>query len=304
MRATTISSDARSPATTLPECVLRRDVAAALKQVQADLAASNLSLKVYDCYRPTRAVRRWRNGRSTAANSGAPSGIFRSCRRKTCSRSATSANRSEHSAGTTVDLTMVEKGIRRSRRSTATASYGPCTGPAAQRAPDDSLDMGTGYDCFDVVSHTASPPSRRAAAPAQSAGRRDGEARIPQLPPRMVALHATGTRGPAGSTIFRSSRARIERRAAGISVCAPAFVHPIKSSSCRTATVARHSQRDRFGDADAVDPGRQNAAGIAGALARRIKAAGVAALIATHRGRSGSATTCASRLRSSPRRRA
>ncbi|MGE3158525.1 MAG: M15 family metallopeptidase, partial [Xanthobacteraceae bacterium] len=40
-----------------PECVLRRDVAEALKQVQADLAAENLSLKVYDCYRPTRAVR-------------------------------------------------------------------------------------------------------------------------------------------------------------------------------------------------------------------------------------------------------
>src|SRR6516162_5898416 len=39
------------------ECILRRDVAAALKRVQADLAASGLSLKVYDCYRPIRAVR-------------------------------------------------------------------------------------------------------------------------------------------------------------------------------------------------------------------------------------------------------
>jgi D-alanyl-D-alanine dipeptidase len=33
---------------------------------------------------------------------------------------------------------------------------GPCTGPAAQRAPDTSLDMGTGFDCFDEKSHTAS----------------------------------------------------------------------------------------------------------------------------------------------------
>src|ERR1700746_822744 len=39
------------------ECVLRQDVATALKRVQADLAGSGLSLKVYDCYRPTRAVR-------------------------------------------------------------------------------------------------------------------------------------------------------------------------------------------------------------------------------------------------------
>src|SRR5207253_88774 len=37
------------------------------------------------------------------------------------------------------------------------ASYGSCAGPAAQRAPDDSLDMGTGYDCLDAASHTASP---------------------------------------------------------------------------------------------------------------------------------------------------
>jgi len=53
------------------ECILRRDVAAALKRVQADLAASGLSLKVYDCYRPIRAVRAmaaWVNdGRSEAA---------------------------------------------------------------------------------------------------------------------------------------------------------------------------------------------------------------------------------------------
>src|SRR5262245_21052362 len=53
------------------ECILRRDVAAALKRVQADLAASGLSLKVYDCYRPARAVRAmatWVNdGRSEAA---------------------------------------------------------------------------------------------------------------------------------------------------------------------------------------------------------------------------------------------
>ena len=39
------------------ECILRQEVAAALKRVQAALRAGGLSLKVYDCYRPTRAVR-------------------------------------------------------------------------------------------------------------------------------------------------------------------------------------------------------------------------------------------------------
>jgi zinc D-Ala-D-Ala dipeptidase len=36
------------------------------------------------------------------------------------------------------------------------AAYGPCTAQATQRAPDSSLDMGTGFDCFDVKSHTLS----------------------------------------------------------------------------------------------------------------------------------------------------
>ena len=39
------------------ECILREDVAAALKRVQASLRAVGLSLKVYDCYRPMRAMR-------------------------------------------------------------------------------------------------------------------------------------------------------------------------------------------------------------------------------------------------------
>ena len=43
------------PGYSAPECVLRREAAEALKQVQADLARQNLGLKVYDCYRPIRA---------------------------------------------------------------------------------------------------------------------------------------------------------------------------------------------------------------------------------------------------------
>src|SRR5262249_45796103 len=53
------------------ECILRQDVAAALKRVQAELAAAGFLLKVYDFYRPMRAVRamvEWVNdGRSGAA---------------------------------------------------------------------------------------------------------------------------------------------------------------------------------------------------------------------------------------------
>jgi D-alanyl-D-alanine dipeptidase len=39
------------------ECMLLVSVGDALKRAQVDLAAKNLSLKVYDCYRPRGAVR-------------------------------------------------------------------------------------------------------------------------------------------------------------------------------------------------------------------------------------------------------
>ena len=38
------------------ECVVKREVGALLKSVQEELARQNLSLKMFDCYRPTRAV--------------------------------------------------------------------------------------------------------------------------------------------------------------------------------------------------------------------------------------------------------
>src|ERR1043165_7823883 len=37
------------------ECVVKREVGLRLKAVQQELAAQNLSLKMFDCYRPARA---------------------------------------------------------------------------------------------------------------------------------------------------------------------------------------------------------------------------------------------------------
>jgi D-alanyl-D-alanine dipeptidase len=83
------------------ECILRRDVAAALKRVQADLVGSGLSLKVYDCYRPTRAVRAmaaWVNdGRSETATKR----FFPKLPKSSLLRAGYIASRSRHSAGTT-----------------------------------------------------------------------------------------------------------------------------------------------------------------------------------------------------------
>jgi zinc D-Ala-D-Ala dipeptidase len=136
------------------ECILRRDVAMALAQVQKDLAASNLGLKVYDCYRPTRAVRtmaQWAND----GRPGAPTKRFYpKLQKNTLFGSGYIASRSAHSTGTAIDLTLVDRPPAEVAKFDPSATYGACTDPVEKRSPDNSLDMGTGYDCFDVTSWT------------------------------------------------------------------------------------------------------------------------------------------------------
>jgi D-alanyl-D-alanine dipeptidase len=160
------------------ECVLRRDVAEALSQVQADLAGANLSLKVYDCYRPTRAVRAMAAWSHDGARESATKRFFPTLEKRNLFALGYIAAQSAHSTGTAVDLTLVPRPAASAPPFDPAARYGPCTGPAAARAPDASLDMGTGFDCFDDNSHTGSgaidAEQRRARATLLAAMRRHG----------------------------------------------------------------------------------------------------------------------------------
>jgi zinc D-Ala-D-Ala dipeptidase len=139
-----------------PECILRRDVAMALAQVQKDLAAANLGLKVYDCYRPTRAVRTMAIWANDGRAGGATKRFYPKLQKNTLFGSGYIALRSAHSTGTAIDLTLVDLPPAQVPKFDPAATYGPCTGPVEERSPDNSLDMGTGYDCFDVTSWTRS----------------------------------------------------------------------------------------------------------------------------------------------------
>jgi D-alanyl-D-alanine dipeptidase len=139
-----------------PECIVRQDVAAALKRVQAGLAAAGLSLKVYDCYRPARAVRAMAAWAHDGRSGEATRRFFPKLPKSALFGLGYISTRSQHSTGVAVDLTLIAATPAPVAPFDPTATYGPCTGPAAQRSPDSSVDMGTGYDCFDPKSHTAS----------------------------------------------------------------------------------------------------------------------------------------------------
>jgi zinc D-Ala-D-Ala dipeptidase len=138
------------------ECVLRQDAAAALKRVQTDLAASGLSLKVYDCYRPTRAVSAMAAWAHDGRSGDATRRFFPKLQKSSLFSLGYIASHSQHSTGIAVDLTLIRAPSAPAVALDPAAAYGPCTAAAAQRSPDNSVDMGTGFDCFDLKSHTAS----------------------------------------------------------------------------------------------------------------------------------------------------
>jgi D-alanyl-D-alanine dipeptidase len=133
------------------ECILQRGAAEALKRAQENAQKLGLSLKVYDCYRPVRAVRAF------LAWAGAPEDgrtkAYYPHLRKSQLVPAYIASRSSHSAGAAIDVTLVPGAATPQADSSV---KGDCTGPASGREPDHSLDMGTSFDCFDPKANTAS----------------------------------------------------------------------------------------------------------------------------------------------------
>jgi D-alanyl-D-alanine dipeptidase len=130
------------PGYNAPECMLLRPVALALRRVQAELAAANLSLKVYDCYRPARAtsaMAAWARDPKPAVDT---SRFYPAIDKSKLFALGYIANRSAHSRGVAVDLTIVPRGSAGAAFDPA-KPYGPCTAPQAERSADNSLDMGT-----------------------------------------------------------------------------------------------------------------------------------------------------------------
>jgi zinc D-Ala-D-Ala dipeptidase len=113
-----------------PRCLLTQTAAAALSAVARDLATRGLLLKVFDCYRPTRAVAafvRWAHDLNALAGK---TEFYPAVDKRTLFRDGYIAGRSGHSRGSTVDLTLAQTSGR-------------------------ELDMGTSFDFFSPRSWTA-----------------------------------------------------------------------------------------------------------------------------------------------------
>jgi D-alanyl-D-alanine dipeptidase len=137
------------------ECVLLRQAADALKKVQADVEKKGLTLKVYDCYRPARAVAAFVAWAKQPDDPKAKTTYYPNLPKAALFPDYI-ATRSGHSRGATLDLTLV-KADAASPAATEGEEAKPraCTTPQKGDAPDGSLAMGTSFDCFDRKANTA-----------------------------------------------------------------------------------------------------------------------------------------------------
>ncbi len=109
-----------------PKRLLARPAAEALARASADLDGMGLRLRIYDCYRPQRAVDhfvRW----AADSDRSAKAAYYPNIEKSRLFAEGYIAELSGHSRGSTVDLTI------------------------------DGLDMGSPYDFFDPISNTADP---------------------------------------------------------------------------------------------------------------------------------------------------
>ena len=104
--------------------ILTKEAATALKKAQADLAKQNLSIKIYDAYRPQRAVNHFVRWAKVENDTLMKSVFYPRVEKKNLFKAGYIASKSRHSSASTLDITLVSL------------------------ETGEALDMGSPYDFF------------------------------------------------------------------------------------------------------------------------------------------------------------
>ncbi len=133
------------------ECILSASAANALATVQRKLAEKKLSLIVWDCYRPTRAVADFLQWSRDPVHSEMKAEFYPRTDKQKLFALGYLATRSAHSRGSTVDLGIVPADFSSAAPPNLPQPLKACTAPKGDRFEDGTIDFGTGYDCLDVL---------------------------------------------------------------------------------------------------------------------------------------------------------
>ncbi len=119
-----------------PRCILTRQAAEALKGVQEDLGRFGFGLKIYDAYRPQRAVDHFARWAEDVGDVRMKGEFYPEADKRNLFKDGYIARKSGHSRGSTVDLTVVSL--------------------LGAREPQE-LDMGSPFDFFGPQSWPDNP---------------------------------------------------------------------------------------------------------------------------------------------------
>ncbi|WLS43686.1 M15 family metallopeptidase [Micromonospora profundi] len=138
-----------------PLCLLTRPAAEALRRAQDAALAGGHSLKVYDCYRPQPAVDDFVAWSKSPREQQTKAEFYPRLDKDRLFADGYIGAPTAHSRGSTVDLTLVDEPPASQPPFLPGQPQVACTAPVGQRFADNSVDMGTGFDCFDTRAHTA-----------------------------------------------------------------------------------------------------------------------------------------------------
>jgi len=114
-----------------PRCIITKEAARALKRVQEELNPLGLGLKIYDAYRPQRAVDHFVRWARDLNDVKMKADYYPDVKKEDLFTKGYIASRSGHSRGSTVDLTLIS---------------------LQESEAGNEIDMGTAFDLFDAKS--------------------------------------------------------------------------------------------------------------------------------------------------------
>ena len=194
-----------------PLCLLTRQAAEALRRVQDAALTGGHSLKVYDCYRPQPAVDDFVAWSKRPGEQQTKAEFYPDLAKNRLFADGYIGAPTAHSRGSTLDLTLVDEPAASQPPYRVGQPLVACTAPRGQRFADNSIDMGTGFDCFDPRAHTADPRDHGDGAGQPSVvAAADDRRRVRQLRPRVVALQPA-RRAVPGHVLRRPGRPLVGR---------------------------------------------------------------------------------------------
>lgn len=146
------------------KCYLTKAAADSLLKVQTELKRFGFSLKIYDAYRPQKAVDHFVRWAKDIEDTVTKKEFYPSVDKRRLFIDGYIAEKSGHSRGSTIDLTIVPLPLP-SQPEFDFNNQCECYKSTDERFKDNSIDMGTGFDCFNELSHTQNPalqPEQRA----------------------------------------------------------------------------------------------------------------------------------------------